>query len=169
MIPFQPSRPDGRSDRQVILDLTQDAEPETLFPYAQLIAALEDGLDVEVTQDRVTGAARAANHTLLRERKRYLRAVRNTGLRVIRADEHLAVALDKKASAAMKIRQGINILRHVREDELDPVQRQLARGQLMILDGVYSAVQETQRRQARQEKVIADLSRRVERLEDVAD
>jgi hypothetical protein len=130
---FTPSRADGRSDKRVIYQLVQDATPGDTFDYDKLIAALSEGLDVEVTRARVYPAVAAANKTLLQRQRRYLGIVPGVGYRVISAAEHLPVALDKKDRAQAAIKRGIDILRNARLDELDQAQRILHEGQLLIL------------------------------------
>jgi hypothetical protein len=171
--PFTPSRDDGRSDRRVVYDLTQEADPGAMFTYAELVDALQEGLDKPVQRDRVYRAVSAANETLLREHRRYLGVVENVGYRVIRTDEHLPASLVKKDRAQSHLKRGIELLRHARLDELTEAQRTLHEGQLMILSGVYHAVQDSEKRHDRAETLIEDLLKsnqeikdRLERLED---
>lgn len=162
---FAPSRADGRSDRRVIYELVQDAAPGDMFSYETLTEALEEGLDEPVSRTRSQAAVRAANQTLLRERRRYLAVVVNVGYRIIGADEHLPVALGKKDRAQTYLKCGIELLEHVRLDELTGPQRALHEGQLMILGGLYHATVESFRRHDKSERLIADLTRRVDTLE----
>lgn len=160
--PFEPTRSDGRSDRQVIYDYVSDAEPEALFTYKTLIEELSTGLDMDVIVDRrrVYRAITNTNRTLLAEKQRYLQVVREIGYRMLRADEHLPAAIDRKQSAVMKLRQGMELLRGAKIEELDEAQRVLHQGQLMIMSGLYDAVRESHRRHDRQEQVIEDLRAR---------
>jgi len=155
MTSFHPSRSDGRSDRRVVFELVQDAEPETLFPFEELMAALQDGLDAPVRRDRVYRAVSAGNKTLQRERKRTLAPVQGVGYRIARADEHLSLAIIKKSRAETQIKDGIELLRNVRLDELPEPHKTLHVGQLMLLDGVYRMTKATEKRQERQDKVLA--------------
>lgn len=162
---FAATRNDGRSDRQVIYDLVRDAEPETQFSYGDLIGALSEGLDHKVKRDRVYRAVASTNKLLLREQKRYLSVVENEGYRVIRADEHLPVALGRKDRAETHLRAGMELLRNARLDELSDQQRTLHEGQLLILGGLVQAMHEQARRQDHADKLIEDLTERVNRLE----
>lgn len=157
---FQPSRADGRSDRQVVYELVADADPATTFPYETLIDALSEGLDEEVDRRRVYRAVTNANRTLLQEKQRYLTVVKNVGYRVLLAEEHLPQAIDKKHRAVSKLKQGMDLLRHAKIDELTEAQRLLHQGQLMIISGLYDAVRESHRRHNRQEQVIEELRAR---------
>ena len=163
--PFLPSRPDGRSDRRVVFDLVEDADPDTTFTHDELIEALSADLDVDIERPRVYRAVRDGNTTLLRERKRYLSVVRGEGYRVIHTSEAVAVALDKKGRAESFLARGIAVLKNARMDELDPAQRVLHEGQLLIMAGLHEATQRSERRHARSEELIADLTTRVERVE----
>lgn len=170
--PFTPSRDDGRSDRQVIYDLVHDSDPGDTFTYPALTEALNEGLDQPVDRGRVYRAVAQANKTLLREHSRYLGVVENVGYRIIRADEHLPVSLQKKDRAQTHLKRGIELLRHARLDELTEAQRTLHEGQLMILSGIHHAVEDSARRHDRTESLIEDILKsnreieeRLERLE----
>lgn len=165
MTAFTPSRDDGRSDRRVIFELVRDAEPETTFTYDEIEEALQDGLDVPVTRMRAYRAIQDANKTLMREKRRALQTVAGIGARVLRADEHLPVALGRKERAEQQIKRGIELLRNTRVDELDSVQRQMHDGQLLIMAGLYQAARETSRRVAKHDDAIRDIRQRLEQLE----
>lgn len=154
---FRPSRDDGRSDRQVVLDLVGDAEPEATFSFDDLAAALQQGVTVKVAKPRIYTAVTSANKILLRERRRYLKVVRGVGYRVIRAEEHLPVALDRKASALSQLERGVELLKNVHLDELPQPQRAMHEGQLMIMAGLHSAIVSSEQRHARTEAVIDEI------------
>lgn len=162
---FAPARDDGRSDRQILFDLTESAEPETLFSYEQIREALSEGLDRPVIRNRIYRAVAATNKLLLRERQRYLSVVENQGYRVIRADEHLPVAVGRKDRAEKQLQAGMSLLQNARMDELSDQQRALHEGQLMILGGLVQAMRESAHRHDRAEKLIEELTERVDRLE----
>lgn len=164
-VAFEASRSDGRSDRVVIYDAVRNSDPETFFSHAQLIYLLGEGVDKPITQARVYRAVVAANKTLLKENRRYLSVVRTEGYRVVRADEHLSIALTKKDMAQGYLKRGIALLKHARLDELSEAQRTLHEGQLMILAGVYRAVEDSQRRHDKQEQVIDELRKRMDRID----
>lgn len=155
--PFQASRTDGRSDRRVIYDLAESAEPDTTFTYDELINALQEGTDREISRAHIYAAVGAANKGLLAYRKRYLGVISGQGYRVIRADEQLGVALVKKDRANGYLKRGIDLLRNARLDELDAAQRTLHEGQLMIMAGLHQAIQESDRRHKRADELIQGL------------
>lgn len=163
--PFTPSRDDGRSDRRVVLDLVGDGEPGVMFSYDRLTAALEKGLDEPIVRDRIYRAVAAADRTLLKEKRRHLEVVKGVGYRVIRADEHLPVAVQKKERAETYIRRGVDMLRNARVEELSTAQRTLHEGYLLVMDGIYRAVQHSEARQREHDDAIADLRKRMEQIE----
>lgn len=166
MHPFEASRPDGRSDRQVLYDLTSETAPDTTFTYPQLADALAEGLDETPDRPRIYRAVAAANKTLLRERSRYLSVVKGIGYRMLTTGEHLPAALVRKDKAQTHLQRGIELLRNARLDELNAAQRTLHEGQLMILSGIYHAVQDSMRRHDRTEAIIADLRKESQRIEE---
>ena len=166
--PFTPSRDDGRSDRQVIYDLVHNNVADFAGPiwtYNELRDALQDGVEKPIDRPRIYAAVRQANSTLLREHSRYLGVVENVGYRMLRADEHLPVSLQKKDRAQTHLRRGIELLKHARLDELTEAQRTLHEGQLMILSGIYHAVEDSHKRHDRTESLIEDLLKQQQETE----
>lgn len=163
--PFEVSRADGRSDRQVVLDMAEGLDPGALLSYAELIEELQSGRDGEMDRHKAASAVRSANHALLSERQRYLRNVRGVGYRVCRADEHLPVAIDKKRTATRRLKESVGILRHTRLDELTSEQRALHQGQLLIASALVQHATEANRRLNATERAIAGLTARVDSLE----
>lgn len=166
MTPFQPSREDGRSDRMVVYELVANAEPGAHFDFPDLQEALQDGVDNDITMQRIGAAVRAANKTLQKRDRRYLGSVRGRGYRVLRSDEHLPVALERKATAEVQMKRGIDLLRNTRLDELSDTQRNLHVGQLMIMDGLFRAVQASERRHDRHDQMITRMLGAVEEIQD---
>lgn len=167
--PFKPSRPDGRSDRQVIYDLTRQSEPETLFSFDDLISALAADVDRPIGRPQVYEAVAEANRILRREERRMLAVVKNVGYRMLRADEHLPLAVIRQERAEAHIRTGIEILRQVRWDEMDQVRRAETQGMLLIMNGFYQHMQAQDRRLARLEAAMKSTERRVNSLEGSKD
>ena len=165
LAPFTPSRADGRSDRQVIYDLTRDAEPGTVFTFDDLVGALQEGLNTEVDNSRAYRAVREANKTLLHEDMRYLRSVRSVGYRMARSDEHMPIAIDKRRSAARKLRDHLKVLRHTRLDELTEGQRVLHERQTILANALVQHASESNRRHDATEKAIAEIRGRLSKLE----
>lgn len=162
---FKPSRTDGRSDRRVVFELIENSEPDTTVTYNEIIEALQDGLDSEVDRSRAQRAVSQANKTFLREKSRCLTVVKDVGYRVVRADEHVGLALNKKISAERKLACGVEIMRHVNLDELSESQRKSHLGSLMIMSGLHQMVKESANRHDKSEALIANLTQRVSALE----
>lgn len=162
---FKTSRLDGRSDSQVVIDLCKDASAETLLSYQALGDALQTGTDTPISRQRVQQAVARANRRLLADHQRFLRVVRNVGYRLVRADEHLPIALDSKSRANRYLRRGKSLLENVRIEELTATQRKLHEGQLLVMSALIENMRESDRRHAKQEAVIGDLLKRVESLE----
>lgn len=166
MTAFAPAREDGRSDRVVIFEFAQDFEPDTLFAFDTLAHELQNGLNIEVTRQRISQAVQQANKTLLREKSRYLASVRGVGYRMIRADEHVSKALERKTKAEQQIKAGLDILRNTRTDELDEAQRALHTGQLLILDGVYRMAKASEERHKQTEQVLNQIKEKQATIDD---
>lgn len=166
---FHTSRADGRSDRQVVFELMQDAEPGTLFLFARIADALQVGVSDLITHERACAAARSANALLLRERQRSTVAVRGRGYRVIQASEHVGVAVQRKQRAGHQLRAGLALLQRCRLDELSDKERQRHEGFTLAIAGVVTAVDYIHARQQRQEKVIDSLTRRLDKLDGGAE
>ena len=165
MIPFVASRADGRSDKRVLFEKVAPADPETFFSYEELEAILAQGIDTEITRPKVYAAVQSANKELLAEKSRYLSVVRGQGYRMVRADEHLPLAIGKKASAQKCLSRGLEILRNTRLDDLSPTQRALHEGQVMVMAGIFQAVKTSEKRHTAQEEAIVNLTKRVSDLE----
>lgn len=162
---FEPSRDDGRSDRQVVLDLIGEPEPDAFYSYDVLLDELVKGTERNIERRTICAAVNAANRSLLRERKRCMIVVRGLGYRVAHANEHLPVSWDKRRKAETLIDRGIEHLRYVREEELTENERRLHEGHLLIMAGFAQALHNSTRRHEHQEAVIDQLLRRVEALE----
>jgi IS30 family transposase len=157
MKPFQPSRMDGRSDRVVVYEFVRDAEPDALFAFDDLRTELEQGVDSEITNRRISSAVATANKTLLSERQRYLVTIRGFGYRMIRSSEHLPVAMGRKQKAETQIRHGIEILRNTEMSDLSTEQRSRHGGMLLILDGFYRMTKASEKRLERHEQVLDEI------------
>lgn len=167
--PFEPSRSDGRSDKEVVFGLVAEAEPDTVFTYDELIDELGKGLALKPPKHRAYMAVSQANKRLLVDRKKMLRVIRNVGYRMIRADEHHLVAASRKQRAQRQIKTAISVLENTELGELPAAQRSLHQLQLMAIQHVWTAMKTTQKKQAMQEQVINELSDRIGRLESGRD
>lgn len=137
MTPFKVTRADGRSNGQVILDLVRDAEAGRLFTYEELSAALQAGTSRIYSVRHVCGIVRAVTPRMLREQQRRLHSVKLMGYRLAPAAEHMKLAHMDRRRADVQLRRGVETLRHVRWDEMDPNMRAAHEGHLMLTEAVY--------------------------------
>lgn len=158
MSAFEITRIDGRSNAQVIIDLTKDAEPGRIFTYPELASALESGADKKYSVSAIRGAVVGAMPRLLKESQRALYSVRRVGYRLAAANEHGPLAVIRKRKADTQLKWGLRILKHVRWDELDPNTRTAHQGQLMVLEGLYRQQHAFDNRLKDVEKAIASIT-----------
>ena len=166
MSAFQPSREDGRSDKRVVYELTHAAVSDTVFTHGDIQAALEAGVDRDITRARISQAVASANKMLLREHSRYLTTIPGVGYRMIRAEEHLPVALGKKARAETQIQHGIDLLKNTDLSELTETQRTVHLGHTMILEGVWRMAKASEKRQAEQQRAINEMLQKQTEIAD---
>lgn len=151
---FKVARDDGRTDAQVVIDLVKDGTAGTLYTHDQIVAALSVGATREYTQHDVSGAVGRANKRLLREYQRRLHVVTGMGYRLAPASEHMALANGDRRRADTQLRKGLETLRHVRWDELEPEARKAHEGHLMVTEALYQAQAAQDRRLRAVEQVI---------------
>ena len=153
---FACSRPDGRSNVQVIVDLVKDDAPGTSYTFSQLVEALgKDSTHTYGTNDARQYAIKAGRR-LLKEHKRTLANVRGVGYRLAEAGDHKRLALVKKSRSDKQFGLGLQILQNVRLDEMDVNQRAAHEGTLMIMSAIHSAVTAMEGRLSRIEQVISN-------------
>lgn len=165
MTAFEISRTDGRSNQQVVIDHVHAREPGTLFPYDELAEELGKGSERVFDRDAIRNAVTNANRRLLREYQRVLANVRNVGYRLAPASEHSSLALVRRRRADRELVIGLQLLRNVRWDELDPQARQAHAGILVVTEAIYANQRALERRQNEQEHAIRELIARVDRLD----
>lgn len=141
------TRPDGRSNGQVILDLAGDKAPGTLFSYADLVAALSADTEKQYTKEDVQRIVVKTCPRMLKEQARTLHNVPRVGYRIAEAARHLTLAHDRKSRADRQMLRGVQVLEHVRWDEMDENQRRAHQGQLLITNALYQSMKALERRQ----------------------
>lgn len=153
-LPVKISRLDGRSNGQVILDLVANQAPGTLFSYSDLIAALSAGADKHYARAEVQRIITKTCPRMLKEQARTLHNVPNIGYRIAEAAYHLTLAHDRKSRADQQMLRGVQVLEHVRWDEMDSNQRLAHEGQLLIVGALYQSMKALERRQLAVEQAI---------------
>src|SRR5262245_9608124 len=117
------SRPDGRSNQQVLIDFVHAAEPGMIFTYDQLMAHLTEGGTHSFTRQEVQQVARVAGTRLLREHQRALLNLTNVGYKLAHANEHTKLAIVRRRRGDSQFKRGYALLKEVRWDELEPNSR----------------------------------------------
>jgi len=153
---FAIARVNGKSNSDVLIDLVKRGNPDDLFTYEELSAALSEGTR-EFSKAEVQGAVNRARHKMLTSLARTLRNVRNSGYRIAQASEHGDIAKVHADKAHNQLRTGLSILKNVRWDELDPQVRQVHEGTLLLVQGLYGNQQALERRLRRVEEAIANV------------
>lgn len=155
--PAKITRPDGRSNGQVVLDLVADKALGFLFPYPYLITALSAGTDKCYTRAEVQRIVTATCPRMLKEQARTLHNVPNVGYRIAEAAYHLSLAHSRKSRADKQMLRGVQVLEHVRWDEMDENQRMAHQGQLLITNALYQSMKALERRQIEVERAIKQI------------
>jgi uncharacterized membrane-anchored protein len=154
---FEITREDGRSNTQVLLDLVQGCEAGRTFAYDEIAEALSAGTDHAYSVEQVRAVAAKAYDRLLREQQRALHNVRGVGYRIAPASDHRRLAVDRKDRADVQLKRGLNTLRNVRWDEMEPEARKAHEGTLMVVSAMYEQQRALDRRQSSVEDAIRKL------------
>lgn len=154
---FKIARVDGRSNAQVIIDCVKDGEPGRVYGYDELAAALSVGTDRTYGIESVRASVIAACPRLLRESQRTLYNVRRVGYRLSHATDHNRLGLQRTRRADVQMRRGVQILQHVRWDEMDENSRKIHEGTLMVVGAFYQQQQAMERRLSAVETAIKNL------------
>ncbi len=157
---FQITRADGRSNATVIIDLVKDAQPGTVFPYADMITALNVGAGRAYTKSDVCQTVRIANIRLLKQHRRELYCLSGEGFKVAHASQHNQMALARRTKADKQIERGMLTIRQARFEEMDENSRKIAEGTLLIMAGIHQQLQYVAATTERHDRIIEELLRR---------
>lgn len=127
---FQPTRPDGRSFRDVAVDALKNEPKGTLISYESIGVAL--GLNPKRDLQKIQAAVRAANKLLLEFHSRGLKNVPCSGYRILPANEHAIVARGHQDKAIRQVRMSVAIFDGADLDEMTPSHRKIHEGLSMI-------------------------------------
>jgi hypothetical protein len=152
MTAFKPVRADGRSYRDVIVDLFKDADYGRRMTYGELAEAL--GVS---SRDRTTvqQSARNANKVLLKIYKRGLKCIVNVGYRVIQPNEHMLVATNHQSKATRAMRTALTFYDGADLTRMTDVERRLHHGQQLIAVAVMASHEHLDRRIRKIEDLLA--------------
>ena len=154
---FKPHRLDGRSMTEVILDLIKGAEPETVFEYEEIIRALNAGASKEYSKKDAQSAMQRAKGRLSKEYQRMVRSIPNQGYKIAAANEHREIALSHKAKSEHQMKVGVQILRNVKWNEMDPESKRAHEGTLVIVSALYEQQAWLDRRLKKVETLISQI------------
>jgi len=159
---FVPTRKSGKSDRAVVLDMAKAATPGSILTYEAIIEALSiDSADRAIDKAVASHAARAASQSLLRTDSRCLIAIRGQGYRVSIGSDHHGVALDRYTRADAQLHRGVQVLAHVRRDEMSPNQLIAHDGTMLVMGALVQMTSATRKRQDRIETILARIAGKV--------
>lgn len=127
---FKPTRADGRSYRDVALDVFKNGEPESLVPYQTVADAL--GLDPMNDLHKIQMAVRSANSVLLKLHSRGVKNIPNFGYRILPAREHMLVANSHQTKADKAMGRSIMFFEGANLGEMTEQERKTHEGLSMI-------------------------------------
>ena len=156
---FEITRSDGRSNAQVLLDYVKDGEPGRLYPYDELISVLSAGSARMFTKTTVRGVVISAHPRFLKTYDRALQNVRGQGYRLALAQEQKGMALQRKRRSDVQLIRGMELLQHVRLDDMDPMARAAHEGTMMILGALWQNQQAQDRRLRKVEETIRKMAK----------
>lgn len=150
---FETKRADGRSYREVALDLLKDMKRGDVVTYQDLGRALE--LHPLRDRTKIQSAVRQANKPLLKLHQRGVQAVENHGYRVLAAREHVVVANGHQSKADKAMVRALDFFNGTNLADLTESERKLHQGQAMLAQALYASHK--------------SLDRRIRRIEDILD
>jgi len=163
---FQPSREDGRSDRQIVIDMVEMAEAGDLLTHDDILHALQEDSDREFDRSHVYRAAGAASRWLIKNSKKALVPVRGKGYRVSYPDDFHGLTLVRRDRASMQLNRGVEVLEGAPYEEMSEVVREAIAPLQVLMIGAYAQLHAHSRRLKRHDAAIESLSKRVEKLEE---
>jgi NAD-dependent DNA ligase len=150
---FTTTRPDGRSNADVLIDLVEKAAVDTVFGYEELANLLSHD-NKTFDKHGVLSVVSSCGDRVVVTTQRALRNVRGVGYRVIPASEHRELANWHNDRANRQIVKGLKRLQHVKWDELTKEQRDLHEGTLLIVGGMLTQQRAQEERLRRLEQIV---------------
>lgn len=150
---FKTVREDGRSYRDVAVDVLKDKQPDEIVTYKMLGVAME--LSPVVELGKIQAAVNAANKTLLKVHNRGVKNVKNMGYRIVKAREHMLVATSQEVKADNAMVRALRWYEGTKLEEMTEIERSLHQGQHMLAEAIYQSHQQ--------------LDKRIKRIEDALD
>lgn len=163
---FQPSREDGRSDRQIVIDLVETAQSGDLLTHEEILSALQEESDREFDRSHVYRAAGAASRWLIKNSKKALVPVRGKGYRVSFPDDFHSLTLVRRDRASTQLNRGVEVLEGAPYEEMSETVREAIAPLQVLMIGAYAQLHAHHRRLRRHDAAIEDLSKRLQKLEE---
>ena len=154
IVPFKASRPDGRSDIRVLLDLVKDQPAGTAYSFDELREALQVGTGRKFAEPAIRNAVSRSFRKMLKEQQRTLHSLKGYGYRLAFAQDHMRLAEERKHRANVQMGRGLLTLQQVRWDEMDAATRAAHEGTLMIVSALIEQQRALERRMSRIETAI---------------
>jgi hypothetical protein len=148
---FKPTRPDGKSYREVAVEALKDLEYGTVLNYSTLGKALD--INHKTDRQKIQAVVRLANVGLLKLYKRGLENVKNVGYRIIEPKEHMIVANGHQAKADRAMVAAIRFYNGADLSKMTESERKLHHGQHMLAEAIYASH--------------THLDKRIKRIEDL--
>lgn len=154
---FKPTRADGRSFTEVLIEHVHNGEPGQIYGYEDLSTVLSVGADHPLNVQDVRGIVNRAQKQLSRAHSRTLRSVRGVGYKLAHAREHQELALIKQSKADRQLRRGLQLLQDVRWDELDENSRKAHEGTMLVMSAMYEQTRALRKRVNRIDELLSSL------------
>lgn len=131
---FQPTRPDGRSFRDVAVDALNDEQRGSLISYEIIAGAL--GLNPKTDLQKIQASVRAANGILLKLHSRGVKNVPGVGYRILPAREHATVAHAHQSKADKAMGRAVAYFDGANLEEMTAAERKTHEGLSIIAHGL---------------------------------
>jgi hypothetical protein len=133
-IQFQATREDGRSFRDVAVEILKDKPTESVVSYAEIGVGL--GLNPRTKIPAIQGAVRAANRILLKIHSRGVKNVPRVGYRIVPAREHMVVAHAHQSKADKALGRAVTWFDGANLEEMTQTERKTHEGLSIIAHGL---------------------------------
>lgn len=149
------SRPDGRTNSEILVQLVSDTEPGTLLTYSEIGDCLSIGAGFLYGRKETQGAVNGARVALLKNCSRALINVRDYGYRVAEASQHMLVA-QRHGKRAMKqsTKQWLTLAHTKLQEIKDPAAREMHVAQLNIAGSIIQATRALAAKTAKIEDIL---------------
>lgn len=146
---FKPTRADGKSYRDVAVELFKDQPVGAVIKYKQLTQVL----DVP-ERHRLNAIVRSALRPMLKLHQRGLKCIPGIGYRVLEAKEHVNIAHKHQSKADKQMGRALMFYRGTNLSELTEAERKLHHGQYMLAEAVMASHRHLDKRISKIEELL---------------